>query len=110
MEKALAVVGLVPVFAPPGYAQAVLESVPVLPVGEAVSDEEILKTEGEVLWKKVLLVMGLMALASTIEQYFFDEDYELDWDDAAVIALRTMTAGSITLIGGCGKGEYHCMY
>lgn len=67
------------------------------------------KIEGEVVLK-FLLVMGLMALASIIEQYFFDEDYELDWEDAGVIALGTVTAGAIILIGGYERGEYHCMY
>jgi hypothetical protein len=104
-----AVVGLVPVFAQLGYAQAVLESVPVLPVGEAVSDEELQKTEGEVVLK-ILLVMGLVALATTIEQYFFDEDYGLDWDDGAVIALRTLTVGATTLVGGCGRANNTYMH
>ncbi len=42
-----AVVGLVPVFAQLGHAQSLSESIPALPLGEELTDEELVLVDGE---------------------------------------------------------------
>lgn len=48
-------VGLVPAFTQLSYAQALSESVSVLPLGEELPDEELLEVKGEWFWFWVIL-------------------------------------------------------
>jgi len=97
-----AVVPVIPTSAQLGYAQALHQPTSILPMGEELGDEDLLATEGELVLK-ILIIMGLTGLGSLVEQWFFDEDYGLDWNDAGVIGVRMATAGVVSLVGSCRR-------
>jgi hypothetical protein len=59
-----AVVGLVPAFARVSAAQAVQEALATLPVGDELSDEELLQTDGEGFWFTILALVMAIAPAT----------------------------------------------
>jgi len=68
-----------------------------LPVGDELSDEELLAAQGELWWFVIAMVLGGGARA--VYENWFDEDYGIDRDDGREIAGTALVCG---VGGSCG--------
>lgn len=77
-------------------------TIPVLPLGEELGDEELLQVEGELgVIVGGALLFGFGALIGGIHEWFFDEEPGLDWNDAGPIIL-----GGVAMAGGGVIGSF----
>ncbi|MBC7220012.1 hypothetical protein H5T55_00760 [Candidatus Bipolaricaulota bacterium] len=89
-----AVVGLVPVFAPLGYAQVLPSPSVVLPVGDELEEEDLLDAEGE-FWHWI--VAGCLGLAHAIAWTIYDAFFD---GEPGFQHTRMMVGGSLLLYAG----------
>ena len=75
-----------------------------LPVGDELSDEQLLEAEGDVWWFIVGALLGAAGRAAyqTIRENWFDEEYGIDRDDRREIGLAAldgvMTGGAASFV------------
>ncbi|MBN1858291.1 hypothetical protein JW848_03695 [Candidatus Bipolaricaulota bacterium] len=77
-------------------------SVP-LPVGDELSDEQLLQAEGELWWFVIGALLGAAAHAGgqAIHENWFDEEYGIDRDDRRMIALGAVRGAMEGFAGVC---------
>ncbi|MEM4919227.1 MAG: hypothetical protein QW518_07815 [Thermofilaceae archaeon] len=91
-----AVVGLVPAFAQLSYAQALPEPISVLPDGDEIPDEELLKAEGEQVWIAAIIA-GIISGATAVGIYAVSSD-SFSWSTAACVFAIGFAGGALGTI------------
>jgi len=104
----LVIVLLVGVSVLPGTTTTDLEAATAgvgvpLPVGDELSDEQLLEAEGELWWFVIGALLGAAGQAAhqTIVENWFDEEYGIDRDDRRNIGLAAMGGAMTGFAGAC---------
>ncbi len=100
-------VSVLPGTAAPGTEAATAGAGVPLPVGDELSDEQLLAVEGELWWFVMPFLFGAVAGAGSAAIYenWFDEDYGIDRDDRRQIGFGA-ASGAIGGAAGAFGGFF----